>query len=71
MNHNVALKYQLLFSNVLLKRLSPYVERVVGDCQCGFCKGRSTMEQILEKCNEVGIEMHHLFIDFKAAYEQN
>jgi hypothetical protein len=29
------------------------------------------MEQILEKCKEVGIEIHYLFIDFKAAYEQN
>jgi hypothetical protein len=24
---------------------------------------------MLEKCNEVRIEMHHLFIDFKAAYD--
>jgi hypothetical protein len=53
----------------------PYVERVVGDCQCGFHQGRSRTEQIfnvcqvLEKCKEVGIEMHHLFIDFKAAYD--
>jgi sorting nexin-29 len=25
--------------------------------------------QILGKCNEFGIETHHLFIDFRAAYD--
>jgi sorting nexin-29 len=25
--------------------------------------------QMLKKCKEVRIEMHHLFIDFKAAYD--
>jgi hypothetical protein len=63
-----------LFSNVLFNRLAPYVERLVGDYQCGFYQGRSTTEQIfnvcqiLGKCKEVGIQMHLLFIDFKAAY---
>jgi hypothetical protein len=63
-----------LFSNVLFTRLAPYVERMVGDYQCGFHQGRSTTEQIfnvcqiLGKCKEVGIQMHLLFIDFiKAA----
>jgi sorting nexin-29 len=27
------------------------------------------VQQILEKCNGFGIETHHLFIDFKAAYD--
>ncbi|GFU65710.1 putative endonuclease-reverse transcriptase [Trichonephila clavipes] len=50
------------------------VENTVGDCQNGFWKGRSTTEQILnirqilEKTKEFGIDMHHLFIDFKTAY---
>jgi hypothetical protein len=37
--------------------------------------GKSTTDQlfklpqILEKCNEFNITTHHLFIDFKAAYD--
>jgi hypothetical protein len=27
------------------------------------------VRQILEKCKEVGIQMHHLFIDFKTAHD--
>jgi sorting nexin-29 len=40
-----------------------------------FHEGRSTSNQIfnvcqiLEKCIEFGIETHHLFIDFRAAYD--
>jgi hypothetical protein len=62
-------------SNILFQRLSPYVENIIGDYQCGFRQGISTSEQIfnirqiLEKCSEFGIEAHHLFIDFKAAYD--
>jgi sorting nexin-29 len=62
-----------VFSNVLCNRLAPYVERVVSEYQCGFCRGRSAIEQIfkvyqiLGEYKEVGIEMHHLFIGFKAA----
>jgi sorting nexin-29 len=51
------------------------VENGIGDYQSGFRQGRSTVDQIftvrqlLEKCNEFGIETHHLFIDCKAAYD--
>jgi hypothetical protein len=43
--------------------------------QVGFQSGKSTtdqlfaLRQILEKCNEFNITTHHLFIDFKAAYD--
>jgi sorting nexin-29 len=64
-----------IFSNILFDRLSPIVDSIIGDYQCGFRKGRSTVDQIftlrqtLEKCREFGIETHHLFVDFKAAYD--
>jgi hypothetical protein len=57
--------YKVL-SEVLFNRLAFCAERVVGDYQCGFRQERSTTEQIfnvrqiLEKCKEVGIQMHHL-----------
>jgi hypothetical protein len=63
------------FSNILLDRLYPCVEDIIGDCQCGFRQGRSTynhifsIRQILEKCNEFQIETHHLLIDFRSAYD--
>jgi hypothetical protein len=62
-----------LFSNILFERLYPYVENIIGDYQCGFYQGRSTSEQIfnicqiLEKRSQFGIEINHLFIDFRAA----
>jgi sorting nexin-29 len=64
-----------IFSNTLFNRLSPCVEGIIGDYQCGFRQGRSTYDQIftirqiLEKCNELQIETHHLFIDFRSAYD--
>jgi sorting nexin-29 len=64
-----------IFSNILFNRLSPCVEGIIGDYQCGFRQGRSTYDQIftichiLEKCNEFQIETHHLFVDFQSAYD--
>jgi sorting nexin-29 len=37
--------YKIL-SNILLARLTPYVNEIFGDHQCGFCHIRSTMDQI-------------------------
>jgi hypothetical protein len=37
--------YKLL-SNILLARLTPYVNEVIGDHQCRFRRNRSTMDQI-------------------------
>jgi hypothetical protein len=37
--------------------------------QAGFQSGKSTTDQLFEKCNEFNITTHHLFIDFKAAYD--
>lgn len=69
---NVAYK---ILSNVLCDRLQPYVDNIIGKYQCGFRRGKGTsdqihsLRQILEKTMEFNIETHHLFIDFKAAYD--
>jgi len=44
-----------IYSNILLSRINPYAEEIVGDHQCGFRRNRSTADhifcvrQILEK----------------------
>ena len=64
--------YKIL-SNILLSRLIPYAEEVIGDHQCGFRRNRSTTDhifcirQILEKKWEYNEVAHHLFIDFNKA----
>lgn len=70
---NVAYK---VFANILYNRLLPYSEENIGEYQCGFRKNRSTTDhlfsirQILEKCYEFNITTHHMFIDFKTAYDK-
>ena len=64
-----------IFSKILLNRLEPYVEENLGEYQCGFRKGRSTIEQlsvigqIIEKKYEYRQNFWQLFIDFKKAYD--
>ena len=66
--------YKIL-SNILFAIISPFAENIIGNYQCGFWKNRSTinqiftLRQILEKTKEFCIETHHLFIDFKSAYD--
>ena len=66
--------YKIL-STILCDRLKPYSEKLIGNYQCGFRPGKSTtdqmftLRQILQKTNEFNIDTHHLFIDFKAAYD--
>jgi hypothetical protein len=65
--------YKIL-SNILLSRLIPYADEIIGDHQCGFRHNRSTTDQIfyirqiLEKKWEYNGTVHQLFIDFKKAY---
>ena len=65
--------YKVL-SNILLSRLTPYAEEVIGDHQFGFRRNKSTTDhifcirQILEKKWEYN-GVHQLFIDFKKAYD--
>jgi len=35
-----------IFSKILLKRLLPYVDENIGNYQCGFRKGKSTIDQL-------------------------
>jgi hypothetical protein len=64
-----------VFSKVLYAKLLPYAEKVIGNYQSGFRRGKSTLDpiyilrQILEKIGEFSIETHHLFINFSSAYD--
>jgi hypothetical protein len=66
--------YKIL-SNILLARLTPYVNEIIGDHQCGFRRNRSTLDQIfyilqiLEKKWEYNGTVHQLSMDFKKAYD--
>jgi hypothetical protein len=70
----IATAYRIL-SNILLARLTPYVNEIIGDHQFGFRRNRSTMDQIffiqqiLEKKWEYNGTVHELFIDIKKAYD--
>jgi len=65
-----------VFARVLFDRLSPRAETVIGDYQGGFRRDRSTTDQIftlrliLQKGREFQVRTHHLFIDFKQAYDR-
>jgi sorting nexin-29 len=62
-------------TKVVARRLEPFAERALGEYQCGFRRGRSTIDQvftirnILEKCYEYNIPVHQLFVDYKTAYD--
>ncbi|XP_035894536.1 uncharacterized protein LOC118504301 [Anopheles stephensi] len=66
--------YKIL-SQILFCRLAPFAMDFVGSYKAGFVGGKSTTDQIftlrriLQKCRERQIPTHHLFIDFKAAYD--
>lgn len=66
--------YKIL-SNILLTRLKPYGEEIVGEYQAGFRAGRSTVDQIhtikqiMEKSYEFNQDLFMLFIDYKQAHD--
>jgi hypothetical protein len=64
--------YKIL-SNILLARLSPYIDEIIGDHQCGFQRNRSDhifcIHQILENKWEYNERVHQLFVDIKKAYD--
>ena len=66
--------YKVL-SKILSSRLEPLAEAFLSEYQAGFRRQRSTSDQlfsirqIVQKSYEMNVETHHLFIDFKAAYD--
>jgi hypothetical protein len=66
--------YKIL-SNILLSKLSMYVDEIIGEHRGGFRRNKSTTDQIfcirqaLEKKWEYNETVYQLFIDFKTAYD--
>lgn len=66
--------YKVL-STVLQNRLTKVTEHILGEYQCGFRPGRSTIDQIfgvrqsMERQWEHNSQLHQLFIDFQKAYD--
>jgi hypothetical protein len=64
-----------ILSNILLSRLSPCIDEIIGDHKCGFWRNRSITDevfcirQILETKLDYNETVHQLFIDFKKAYD--
>jgi hypothetical protein len=64
-----------MLSNILLSKLSPYIDEVDEDHEYGVWGNRSTADQIfrifqiLEKKWEYNETVHQLFINFKKAYD--
>ena len=64
--------YKML-SNILILRLTPYAEEIIGYQQCGFRRKRSMTDHIfcirrvLEKDWEYNEAVQHLFVDFNKA----
>ena len=64
-------------SNILLSRLTPHAEEIIGDHQCEFRHNRSTTDhivcihQILEKKKkkDYNTAVHQLFMDLKRPYD--
>jgi hypothetical protein len=59
--------------NILLSRLSPYIDEINGDYQCGFRHNRAATDQIffirkiLQKKWEYNETVRQLFIDYKTS----
>ena len=68
------LSYTRHLQPVLCEQLKPRVKTLIGPYQCGFRPGKSTIDQILtlrqtlEKTHEIQVDIHHLFVDCKAAF---
>jgi len=65
--------YKIL-SSILLSRLTPHAEEIIGDHHCGFRHSRSNTDRVfyirqtLEQKWKYNEAVHQLLIDFKKAY---
>ena len=61
---------------IILNRLKPQAEKIIVEEQAGFRAGKSTTEQIFnlrilcEKYLQHQQDFHHVFIDFKKAFDR-
>jgi hypothetical protein len=66
--------YKIL-SNIILGKIKPYIEKVMGDYQNGFRDRRSVIDNIFalkiinKKLWEYNQSVQYLFIDFQKAYD--
>lgn len=66
--------YKVL-STIIQRRLQESADNKIGQYQCGFRKGKSTIDaiyilkQIMEKANEANINLEILFVDFRQAFD--
>ena len=64
-----------LLSYIILERITPYAENIIGDYQGGFRPNRSvtdqvfTLRMILFKYYETSKSVHQVFLDFRQAYD--
>lgn len=64
-----------MFTSLLLERINPYVNGIVGEYQSVFRRGKSaldhiiTLRQIMSKFYEFDKDLHLIFIDYKQAYD--
>ena len=74
MSVNKIMSYKIL-SNILLSRMTPYANEIMGEYQCGFRRNRSTVDhiysirQILVKKWEYNKDVCQLFIDSEKTYD--
>jgi len=64
-----------MLSNILLSRLPPYAQEIIGNHQCGIWRNWLNTDhifcirQILKKKWEYNEAVHQVFIDFKKVYD--
>ena len=70
----LSISYKVL-TGVLCERLKPLFITLIGPYQCGFRPGKSIIDQIfklsqiLENIHETQVNTHHIFVDYKAAFD--
>lgn len=71
----VLINSSMIISRVLTNKLSPLMDRMVGDYQSGFIKGRSILEgmaitkKVIHQCRRTSHDGYLLKLDFEKAYD--